>query len=100
MLLVDGEGLDTVECDDRRVARAGRDDGELAEELAGTDDAKCGHVAERCRDPHRHVSLRHQVHRVARVAVVEDDLAGGEPSSSSQGQEVSTVRLGQNGEQR
>jgi len=40
------------------------------------------------------------VHRVARVAVVEDDLAGGEPSSSSQGQEVSTVRLGQNGEQR
>lgn len=72
---LDREGLRSFERDGRRGTVPCRQQGELAEELARSDDAHERDIAHRRGDADRDVARVDGVERLADIAFVEDDLS-------------------------
>src|SRR5262249_12246817 len=94
------KGLARLEgCDSRRAWRAGIDQRELAERLAGSVHGDGRAVSELCGHADGEAARADQMERVRRIASVEDDLAAIEPAPPSDSEEAAELRLRQASEE-
>ncbi len=100
LVAMDHECLRRVDGDGGRVARRGRDDRQLPEEVAGSEHADGRDVTERGGHTDRDVTLAHEMERLTRVAFVEDDLVAGEAPAPGGAQERAAILIGEHAEDR
>ena len=97
---VDAERLHRIDGHGGGVPRPGRDDGELAEEVAGLEHPHGRDITQRGREPDGDVAVCEEVQRVAGIACVKDHFVTGKATPAGETQELALLVVRQDLEDR